>query len=45
MIFGKINRLSFDHYLNKLQNKEVFSFSRWGDGEWLEEFLLTHNLK
>lgn len=35
MIFGKTNRLSFDHYLNKLQNKEVFSFSRWGDGEWL----------
>ena len=35
MSSGKINRLEFNHYLNKLQNGEFFSFSRWGDGEWI----------
>lgn len=26
--------MNFNQHLQKLQNKEQYSFSRWGDGEW-----------
>lgn len=26
---------TIEYYINKLRNGEVFSFTRWGDGEWL----------
>ena len=30
-----INNYEFEFYLNKLKNKEYFSFTRYGDGEWI----------
>ena len=29
-----INFLDLDYYIDKINNVENFSFSRWGDGEW-----------
>ena len=29
-----INSNSLQHYIDKLQSNEKFSFTRWGDGEW-----------
>lgn len=31
----KITNNSADFYIDKLKNNEFFSFTRWGDGEWL----------
>jgi hypothetical protein len=31
----KINNLDLDFYLSKMRKNKTFSFSRWGDGEWL----------
>ena len=27
--------MTFKEHIDKIVNKEMYSFSRWGDGEWL----------